>query len=59
VKVSVNGCTDKLALNVESVIVGTVWLRARVSHIVFHVLWNVVVLLIIECTAARQINRIE
>ena len=51
VKVCVNGCTDILALNVESVIVGAVWLRARMSHRVLHVLWNVVVLLIIECIA--------
>jgi len=36
VKVSVNGSGDKLAMNVESVIVGTV--RLHVSHIVFHVL---------------------
>ena len=51
VKVSVNGCTDKLALNVKSITVGIVWLRARVSHGVLHLLWNVAVLLIIECTA--------
>ena len=35
---SVNGCTDTLALNVGGVIVGTVWLRARVSHTVGQVL---------------------
>jgi hypothetical protein len=47
---SVNGLTYKQALNVESVIFGIVWLRARVTQRVLQALY-VVVLLIIEFTA--------
>jgi len=56
VKESVNGCTVTLALNVEGVIFGTVWMRARVSHIEFHVLWNMLVLMITECNAVIWIK---
>jgi len=43
---SVNGYADKLAFNVRSLIVGTAKIRSQVSHILFHLLWNVVVLFI-------------
>jgi hypothetical protein len=55
--VSVNGCTAKLALSVDSVTVGTAWLMSGIAAEVFNVLWNVDVLLIIDCTAVTQINR--
>jgi len=50
-----NECTDKVELNVESVSVGSVWLRSCVSFILFHVLWNVVVIIVIECNAVIHI----